>query len=261
VQILTLAYHFLLYRLRSFRLHGVHSPFVFDLYQHVIRHDGQYRAYQQIETLRKKLLQNKKVISVTDLGAGSRTSAANTRQIRDIAATAAKPPKYAQLLFRLVNHFQPQTVLELGTSLGLTTSYLAAARQKSRVITFEGCPNIAAQAANTFRQLRLPNIRLVTGHLDQTLPAALAELPAVDFVYFDGNHRYEPTMRYFEACLAKRTEASVFILDDIYWSAEMVRAWRAICRHPDVTLSLDLFQVGLIFFRRHQPKQHFTLWF
>jgi predicted O-methyltransferase YrrM len=261
VQILSLAYHYLLYRLKSFRLHGVHSPFVFSLYENVIRHDGQYRAYPQIETLRKQLLKNKKVIAVTDLGAGSRTGAANNRQIGAIAATAAKPAKYAQLLFRLVNHFQPKTVLELGTSLGLTTCYLAAARHQSQVITFEGCPNLAAEASRNFRDLRLRNIRQVPGNIDQTLPATLAQLQHVDLVYFDGNHRYEPTMRYFEACLAKRTDDSVFILDDIYWSPEMVQAWRTICRHPDVTLSLDLFEVGLIFFRRHQPKQHFTLYY
>jgi predicted O-methyltransferase YrrM len=261
VQILSLAYHYLLYRFRSFRLHGVHSPFVFDLYEHVIRHDGQYLAYRQIEALRKQLLKNDKAIQVTDLGAGSRTGAASTRQLRAIAATAAKPAKYAQLLFRLVNHFQPGTVLELGTSLGLTTAYLAMARQQSQVFTFEGCPNLAAEAGRNFRQLRLHNIRQITGDLDETLPATLQQLPAVDMVYFDGNHRYGPTMRYFEACLAKRTEDSIFVIDDIYWSREMVRAWQAICRHPEVTLSIDLFQMGLIFFRRKQPKQHFTLFY
>lgn len=261
MQILRLAYHYLLYRFKSFRLHGVHSPFVFELYENVIRHDGQYQAYPRIEKLRKQLLHNAKVLTVTDLGAGSRTGAASTRKVADIAATAAKPAKYAQLLFRLVNYFQPHTVLELGTSLGLTTSYLALARRQAQVITFEGCPGIAAEAGATFRQLKLKNIRQVPGHLDQTLPDTLRQLPAVDFVYFDGNHRYEPTMRYFEACLAKRTEDSVFVIDDIYWSAEMLRAWRDICRHPEVTLTIDLFQLGLVFFRRKQPKQHFSLFY
>lgn len=261
MQILSLAYHYLLYRLKSFRLHGVHSPFVFDLYENVIRHNGPFYAYQQIEDLRSQLLQDTSTLSVTDLGAGSRTGATNKRQVAAIARTSAKPAKYAQLLFRLVNHFQPRTVLELGTSLGLTTAYLAAARQQAQVLTFEGCPNIAETARGHFHQLNLSNIQVVTGHLDQTLPATLRQLPAVDLVYFDGNHRYAPTLRYFEACLAKRTENSVFIIDDIYWSAEMTRAWREICRHPDVTLSIDLFHLGLIFFRRHQPKQHFTLWY
>lgn len=256
-----LAYHYLLYRFRSFRLHGVHSPFVFHLYENVIRHDGRYRAYPAIETLRKQLLQNKKTIAVTDFGAGSRLQVPRSRTIKSLAAISAKPPRYAQLLFRLVNYFQPQTVLELGTSLGLTTCYLASARHKSQVYTFEGCPNLAAAAQQNFRKLRLNNIRVITGNLDQTLAATLDKLPAVDFVYFDGNHRYEPTMRYFEACLAKRTQDSVFVLDDIYWSSEMVKAWQAICRHPEVTISIDLFQLGLIFFRQKQPKQHFTLWY
>lgn len=260
MQILSLAYHYLLYRLKSLRLHGVHSPFVFDLYENVIRHDGYFVAYQKIEALRQQLRRDPTTLSVTDLGAGSRTRTTNERQVSSIARTAAKPAKYAQLLFRLVNHFQPHTVLELGTSLGLTTAYLAAARQKAQVFTFEGCPNIAAAAKSNFLQLQLGNIRQVTGHLDQTLPAMLQELPSVDLVYFDGNHRYAPTMHYFQACLSKRTDESVFIIDDIYWSAEMTRAWREICRHPEVTLSIDLFHLGLIFFRRQQPKQHFTLW-
>jgi predicted O-methyltransferase YrrM len=261
VQTFRLAYHYLLYRFKSFRLHGVHSPFVFDLYENVICHDGQYRVYHTIETLRKQLLQNKKALAVTDFGAGSRTRTPNLRTIKSLAATSAKSPKYAQLLFRLVNYFQPQTVLELGTSLGLTTCYLASARHKSMVYTFEGCPNLAAAAAQNFRQLRIRNIEVIPGNLNQTLPLTLDTLAAVDFVFFDGNHRYKPTMAYFEACLAKSTEDSVFILDDIYWSPEMVKAWQAICRHPAVTISIDLFQVGLIFFRRKQPKQHFTLWF
>jgi predicted O-methyltransferase YrrM len=166
----------------------------------------------------------------------------------------------AQLLFRLVNHFQPATTLELGTSLGLTTAYLAAANSRQQVITFEGCPNTAAVARETFEKLELKNVRLVEGNLDQTLPATLAGLTKpVDFVFFDGNHRYEPTLRYFEQCLAKAHENSVFVLDDIHWSAEMEQAWEAIKAHSAVTVTVDLFYVGLVFFRKTQPRQDFWL--
>ena len=262
MQILRLFYKFLLYRLRSFRLHGIHSPFVFELHQNILQHTGGFAAFSPIESLRKQLLRNKKEITVTDFGAGSKANAGSIRKIKDIAQVSAKPPKYAQLLFRLVNYYQPPTILELGTSLGLTTAYLAAARQKAKVYTFEGCPNLAELAKKNFTRLNLKNITLELGNLDATLPLFLQQAATtVDLVFFDGNHRYEPTMHYFNLCLAKHNENSIFVLDDIYWSAEMEKAWQEICAHPAVTVSIDLFQVGLLFFRKKQPKQHFTIWY
>jgi predicted O-methyltransferase YrrM len=163
------------------------------------------------------------------------------------------------LLFRLVNFQQSATVLEIGTSFGLTTAYLAAANQQARVITLEGCPATAQIAQGNFKQLKLKNISLITGNFEETLPALLSTTDQLDFVFFDGNHQYEPTLRYFEWCLAKRTAESIFVLDDIYWSKEMTRAWRAICARPEVMISIDLFYFGLVFFRDKQPKQHFTI--
>lgn len=254
------ALSYLRFWLRSGNAHGLHSPFVFGLYTSVIRHTGTFKAYAAIEGRRQQLLNSSVSINVTDFGAGSRTGAGQLRRVADIARTAAKPPQLAQLLFRLVNYFRPATALELGTSLGLTTAYLAAAGSRCRIVTFEGCPRVAAVARDTFAALHLANIDLVEGNLDQTLAPALAALPApVDFAFFDGNHRYEPTLRYFELCLAHRTDDSVFVFDDIHWSADMERAWEAIKAHPEVMLTVDLFHVGLAFFRKNQPKQHFSL--
>ncbi|QJX45709.1 class I SAM-dependent methyltransferase [Hymenobacter taeanensis] len=253
---------YLRFLLQSGNTHGLHSPFVFSLYAHVIGHDGNFAAYKPIEARRQELLQSAKSIQVHDFGAGSHTGAGRTRRIRDIARTAAKSRPLAQLLFRLVNAFQPRTIVELGTSLGLTTSYLAAADSRASVLTFEGCPQTATVARETFTALGLRNINLQEGNLDDTLAPALAALNApVDFVFFDGNHRFEPTLRYFELMNAHRTEDSVFVLDDIHWSEEMTRAWEAIKQHPEVTLTIDLFFIGLVFFRRKQPKQHFLLRF
>ncbi|RZK17339.1 MAG: class I SAM-dependent methyltransferase [Hymenobacter sp.] len=253
---------YLRYWLRSGTAHGLHSPFVFGLYTTVICQKGEFRAFGRIEWRRRKLLQSSQRLTVTDFGAGSQVAGAGgtQRRLSAIARHAAKPPRLAQLLFRLVNHFQPATILELGTSLGLTTAYLAAADSRNQVITFEGCPNTAAVARETFTRLRLRNVKLIEGNLDQTLPATLAALAKpVDFVFFDGNHRYEPTLRYFEQCLAKAHESSVFVLDDIHWSADMERAWEAIKANPAVTVTVDLFYVGLVFFRKTQPRQDFWL--
>ncbi len=247
---------------RSGNAHGLHSPFVFGLYAHVINHTGHFRAYDAIEARRQELLTDSTQIEVTDFGAGSRTRVGRTRRLQDIARTAAKPPRLAQLLFRLVNHFRPRTVVELGTSLGLTTAYLSAADSRARVLTFEGCPQTAAIARETFSRLDLTKVELVAGNLDDTLAPTLAALTQpVDFAFFDGNHRLEPTLRYFELLNQHRTEHSVFVLDDIHWSAEMEQAWGTVQQHPDVALTIDLFYIGLVFFRRNQPKQHFTLRF
>ena len=251
---------YLRFWLRSGNAHGLHSPFVFGLYTSVVRHTGTFGAYAPIEARRQQLLSSPASISVTDFGAGSHTGAGRQRRLADIARTAAKPPHLAQLLFRLVNYFRPSTILELGTSLGLTTAYLAAADSHHRVVTFEGCPNVAATARETFAALQLSNVAIVEGNIDHTLvPALLALNAPVDFAFFDGNHRYEPTLRYFELCLAHRTDESVFVFDDIHWSAEMEQAWEVIKVHPEVTLTVDLFYIGLVFFRKNQPKQHFSL--
>lgn len=258
---LRLVFSYLIHYLKSARLHGIHSPFVYQLYNQVIRHTGFYNAFPEIEKLRRSLRSCPDTISVTNLGAGSRVKNNSTKTIRHIARTAATPPRLAQLLFRLVNFQQPTTILEIGTSLGLTTAYLAAAKKQAQVFTLEGCPATAQVALQNFKQLRLKNIKVITGNFDETLPALLSRLSALDFVLFDGNHRYEPTLRYFEWCRAKAHESSVFVFDDINWSKEMQLAWRHICAHPEVTLSVDLFYLGLVFFRKNQPKQHFTIYF
>ncbi len=254
-----LAANFLLYKLKSFKLHGVHSPFVFELYHNVIQHDGHFYTYTLVEDLRTELLQDNTKLEVTDFGAGPKAGNKNKRSIKEIAGSSAKPAKYGQLLFRLVNHFQPNTIFDIGTSLGITTSYLASARKNGIVYTFEGCPNIAKVARQNFKKLGLNNIQQITGNLDETLAQQVAQVNQLDFVFFDGNHRYEPTMRYFNLCLAKHHEYSVFVIDDLYWSAEMKRAWQEIKKHPKVLQTVDLFYIGLVFFRTKQPKENFTL--
>lgn len=264
-------FDYLSYLFRAGNEHSIHSPFVFDLYTQVIRSHEHYAfyAFEEIESLREELLRSNQSLEVVDLGAGSRShpkqlakgSAVSVRKIKDIAAKAEKNARFGQLLFRLVNHFKPTIIFDLGTSLGITTLYLATPQLKSRVYTFEGCPNTAEVARQQFQAMKYAHICLTEGNLDTTLAAKVGEVETIDFAFFDANHRYQPTMQYFEACLAKAHEESVFIFDDIYWSEEMRKAWQEIKSHPRVMLSIDLFQVGLIFFRTNQPKQHFVLRF
>jgi predicted O-methyltransferase YrrM len=245
------------YLLRAGNAHGLHSPFAYELYTQVIDNQGYFYAFEQIEELRDQLLAEQTLVDVVDLGGGGRSG---PRPVGQIVRRSAVPPGVGQLLFRLVNHFQPNLILELGSSLAISTLYLALARPEAKVIGFEGSPRLAELANLTCARLA-PQATVVPGPLEQTLAPTLAQQPALDLVFFDANHRLAPTLHYFETCLARAHEGSVFIFDDIYWSAEMERAWQTVKAHPQVTLTVDLFRLGLVFFRQKQPKQHFTLRF
>jgi len=251
------------YLLRSGNEHSIHSPFLFDLYTQVISRKKDNKAeYDSLRQLRKELLRSNEEIEILDLGAGSRINKSNTRKIKTIAKNAEKPEKFGKLFNRLIHRFQPQTILELGTSLGLTTLYMSRASAESQIISFEGCPETAKVARENFTKSETGNIEIVIGNIDETLPETLAKLPnRVDFAYFDANHRYEPTIRYFENCLPYIHNDSLFIFDDIYWSQEMTQAWEYIRHHPQVTLTVDLFWIGLVFFRKEQAKENFVLRF
>ncbi|MBI2269717.1 MAG: class I SAM-dependent methyltransferase [Bacteroidetes bacterium] len=247
------------YLLRAQTKHDVHSPFVFNLLTTVIQNNELYYLYGSIEKLRNELLNDPVEVQVTDLGAGSVVLKTGTRKISDITRHSLKSAKYSQLLFRLVNHFKPNTILELGTSLGITTLYMAIASSQTRVVSIEGSKTIAQYAKQNFEKLNIKNIQLTVGNFDDVLQSRLNELKHVDLVFFDGNHRKEPTLRYFGQCLQCAHNDSVFIFDDIHWSVEMEQAWEYIKKHDRVTLTVDLFFIGIVFFRKEQVKEHFVL--
>ena len=242
--------------------HGMHSPFVYDFIIHVLNDDRDFYAYTEVEKLRSALLKEERLINVKDFGAGSTQLKSTQRKVADIARHSLKPKKYAQLLFRMVNYYQPENILELGTSLGITSAYLAMAGKQSKMITMEGSDEIAGIAENNFRQLGLQNIETIRGNFDETLPAVIRQLSTVHFVFIDGNHRKEPTLRYFEELLPFTTNETILVFDDIHWSEEMEAAWKKIKKHPQVTCTIDLFFIGIVLLRKEfLEKQHFTIRF
>lgn len=252
-------YNYLLYRIKSTNEHGVHSPFVYNLLTTVIYDDSNYYIYKEVEQLRRRLQQLDKTVNCIDLGAGSHRGKSKSRRVKQLMKYSVKPSKYSQLLFRLVNHFQSADILELGTSLGITAAYIAKANSKSNFITIEGCEEIAAIAKQQLDELNITNAKLLVGNFDNLLPKVLAEKKQLDFVFFDGNHRKEATLNYFNLCLHKATDNCVFVFDDIYWSPEMKDAWEEIKRNERVTVTIDLFFMGIVFFRKEQVKEHFIL--
>jgi predicted O-methyltransferase YrrM len=215
-----------------------------------------------VESLRKKLWIDKTILTFNDYGAGSSLNRSKRRTVGSIAKHVVKSRKYCQLLYRIVKHYQPKGIVELGTSLGITTSYLSLAKPDSSVFTLEGATEIANKARQNFRTLDLINVKLIEGNFDYTLPAVLYQLPIVDFAFIDGNHRYNATLNYFNQLLAKTNNDSILILDDIHWSTEMEQAWKEIKEYHAVRCTIDLFFIGIVLLRHEfKEKQHFTIRF
>lgn len=249
------------HRLRAKTRHGTHSPFVYRLVDQVIYDFDNKKVYDLVESQRRKLLSDSRVINVTDLGAGSHVNNNRQKEVKEIAKNALKPPKLAQLLFRLVSDLQPKNMIELGTCLGITSVYLKNAAPDARFYTLEGCSETAAVAKVEFQKAGLADIQQVIGNFDDTLPGVIGKLDKIDFLFVDGNHQKEATLRYFNWCLPKVHEDTLLIFDDIYWSEGMKEAWAAIKAHPQVTVTIDLFWIGLVYFRKGQVKEDFVIRF
>ncbi|MBF4518068.1 class I SAM-dependent methyltransferase [Flavobacterium sp. ANB] len=239
--------------------HAVHSPFVFNLLTKCFYDKKQKQEYLILRNYRKSLLENKNFIEVTDFGAGSRVFKSNKRQISKIAQTAGISPKRAELLFRVTRYFEPANILEIGTSLGLATSALALGNVNAKVITLEGCPQTASVAKNQLHKFSCENVENIISEFQQYLSNLKPESLNFNLIYFDGNHSKKATLAYFDLLLPTIDNDSVWIFDDIHWSAEMEEAWGIIKNHPKVTVTIDTFQWGFVFFRREQEKEHFVI--
>jgi len=242
--------------------HGIHSPFVFDFIEKILNDHRHFYVYDKVEALRQRMLNDKRILEVQDYGAGSSKSVSNKRSVSSIARNAVKSPKYGQFLFRLANHYQPGRILELGTSLGISTSYLALGNPRANVVTVEGSRQIASVAEDNFKDLGISSIQQVVGNFDESLPFLLQSEQQFDLVFIDGNHRKEPTLNYFKLLLKNLHNEAILIFDDIHWSREMEEAWKQISSNENVRVSIDLFFLGIVVFRESiREKQHYQIRF
>lgn len=245
--------------LKSKNEHSIQSPFVFELYTQIIKDNQKYYCFDDIESIRAMLLLSKQKINVADLGAGSKVQSSTERRIASITKYSSKPAKYGQLLFKLANRFKPSSIIEIGTSVGISTMYLAAHSSKCTVHTIEGCPNITKIAKVNFKKIGYNNIRIYNDSFENALPTIISQHDVLDFVYFDGNHTKIATLSYFNACVEKVADKSIFVFDDIYWSDEMKAAWKEIKSHPKVTTTIDIYGFGIVFFNTALSKENFVL--
>ena len=242
----------------STNAHGVHSPFVFNLVQKCFYDKTNYPEYNVLEKYRNSLLANKSTIEVTDFGAGSRVFKSNTRAVNQIAKNAGISVERAKLLFRIVNYFHPKSILEIGTSLGLATSALAL-NDFSEVTTLEGCPETMNQCQLQLQKFNINNVNCVNTEFSKQLKTYNLQPATCNLIYFDGNHSKQATLEYFELLLPTIDNETIWIFDDIHWSQEMEEAWEIIKQNPKVTVTVDTFQWGFVFFRSEQVKENFTV--
>ena len=239
--------------------HGIHSPFIFDLISRVFRNKTGNDIVLKIENIRKRCLSSEGTIRVLDLGAGSEIMKGDLRKVSDIARYSAVPKKYGILLSALAAEFGKPLVIEFGTSLGISTMYLASGCPGSVVYTMEACPETSGLARENFSEAGLENIRLINGSFDDTLPELKKQSVRPGLVFIDGNHRREPVLRYFNLIAEISDTTTVIILDDIHQSYEMEDAWNQVKQHKSVTVTVDLFRMGLVFFREAMTRSDYVI--
>ena len=240
-------------------MHALHSPFLYEFYtQGLISKKGN-SIFSKIEVFRNELLQDNRLITINDFGAGSRVDKSPKRRIKDIAKSALSTKKFSEVLFRIAKISDATQIIELGTSLGINTLYLSAVGEKVSITTFEGCEETAAVASKLFEKAQRTNIEMIVGNINETLPYFLKTRDVIDLVYFDANHQYQSTMNYYELLRNKIHNKTIFIFDDIHWSKGMNSAWMEIVGLPEVTLSLDIYDAGIVFFDKSFTKEHYVL--
>ena len=249
------------HRLKAKTRHGVHSPFVYRLVDKVIYDFHAKKVYSDIEKLRSELLLDLRRINITDLGAGSLVNSNKQKKISTLARNALKPARLAQLIHRLAADINPSNIIELGTCLGITTAYLAKAAPNARVISIEGCPETAAIALENVEKLQIQNTEICVGGFMDLLPNIIDNIPKLDLLLINGWHTKESILNYFQCCLPKLSERSIMIFDNIHRSKEMNEAWEHIKGQPEVSVTIDLFHIGLVFVKKGQAKEDFFIRF
>ncbi|MDH7913015.1 class I SAM-dependent methyltransferase [Winogradskyella sp. SYSU M77433] len=237
--------------------HGVHSPFVYEFVTKCLYDKKKYEAYSKLKYYRNILKTSKVELDITDLGEGSKVLDSKKRKVSAMVKTSSSSKKEAELLFRISKYFNFKNVLELGTSLGVGTYAFALGNENSKIITVEGCKNTSSYTESQLNKLKVKNVSFKS----ESFSSEIKNLDQDNFdcIYFDGHHNKKATIKYFESLLPKAHNDSVFIFDDIYWSKGMSEAWEYIKNHNSVSVTVDCFHLGFVFFRREQVEEHFKI--
>lgn len=251
---------YLNFRLKAKTRFGVHSPFVFDLVENVFRDKKRYKEYKELNRIRRKFLKRTDKVEISDFGAssGGKDFVVRVKTVGNVVKKSSHTKKELELLFRLSRYFKPKTILEFGTSVGLSSIYLGKGYPETKLVTMEASMGLAMIANDNISKRGL-SVDVEIGEFDAILNQVVERVDNLDMVFFDGNHRRKPTLKYFNKCIEKANENSVFMFDDIHWSSGMQKAWNKIKADKRVSLTIDLYWVGLVFFKEGVAKQDFVI--
>lgn len=254
---LSIAIKYFLFILKSHFHRGYirHSSFVYDLHKRVFS-DKKNDDFEVLLNWRKKILLDKRKMEICSFGAGSGIKTKRPQKVGNLVNKTAVPHKYGAILYNVVREFKPHSIIELGTGFGISTAYLAAALPGSSVQTIEGSPERSSIAKEFLHQINILNVTFITGEFENILENLLLKARHPLLLFIDGNHKYQPSLNYFQIILKYVNDDTIIIFDDIHWSSEMEKAWKEIYRNEKVILSLDLFRYGMAFFRKGMTKQH-----
>ena len=260
--LLVAALFFLQYKIisRHSKGHGVHSPFIFDFVNKVLYDKTAYAEYQFFEFIISSLKASKEMLPVNDLGGVSIRFSNKSRKVPKLLKISSIPSKYGRLLFRMIRYYKPVSIVEFGTSIGVSAIFLAKGNTGSKLLTVEGNKLLFDFASGLFRKNNVKNIHAVHGDFDQIISHLPSKFTDTQFVFIDGNHKYDPTMRYFKYFM-ERMEEGIIIIDDIYWSGEMRRAWKEIVRKNRKYVTIDLYRMGIIILRDSVTPGHYVVRF
>lgn len=250
---------YLLYFLERTDRHSLQAPFASDFYRELITYIRQHRnGNPALEGLRKSLILDSKILEIKDEGAGSNFAVGTKRSVASICKNSCSSLPHNLLYQFIVNKTPAKTVVELGTSFGINTGYLAE-RTIGTVFTFEADSSLLEIAKNT--NTNYSNITFIPGLIAETLPGFLMGQPRIDFIQVDAHHTYQATMQYCKWVWPYLHEQSVVVIGDIHWSPEMKKAWLEIKKFPGVTSSMDFFECGVLFFKTEIQPEHHILYY
>lgn len=238
--------------------HGLHSPFMYEFTKKVLFDKKRYSDYEKIKAVAKDLKKTDLKIEVKELGGGSRVFSKESRKVSMVLKSSSVRRKYCQLLYRIARFYQAENIIELGTSVGMSSLFMAIGNRKGQVITLEGNKSLIEIAKSSSVKLNIDNINFIHGNFDTQLPKILTNKSKVDLAFIDGNHTYEATLKYY-SIIRNHIGKGFIIFDDIYWSKGMQKAWTAIKAKEHVCI--DLYHFGIVIVGEQLTPGHYRIRF
>ena len=235
---------YLSYYFASHTKYQIHAPFVYEFLTQIFEDDRFYHAMGVIENYRRNLLGNGSQII-------TKTGVTTTNQL---VKTLAISPKAGAILFKSVHFYKPTTLLEIGNSLGISTLYQATPNSQVPMITLMPDTSLATATHNYFKQLGTRNISILTGPIQANLSTAIQQLKTIDYLFLNGFWGIINTFNYFETCLEQMPSNAVFVFKSPYASKATQEFWEKAKKHQKVRLSIDIYDLGFLFFRSEQKQ-------